>query len=109
MISKHYEKKEEKIVIDEEKKRLIVDKKETYEDDNECTCSCRDLWNCIKSCCDNTYICIRTVVISIKKCVSACFGYFCFPIKERFCNCCDNIDRDLNPYKNPHYNPYDHL
>ena len=41
--------------------------------------------------------------------ISNCFGFCCYPIKERLNNCCDGCDTDLNPYKNPNFNPYDHL
>lgn len=41
--------------------------------------------------------------------ITGCFAFCCYPIKERCSTCFDNCDTDLNPYKNPNYNPYDYL
>jgi hypothetical protein len=103
------QRKTEKEIEKEEKERLI---KETQREEGEeecCQCSFKEAWRSYKTCLEFTYITIRKFCIAVKNAIYNCTGACCFPIKERFCNCCDNIDRDLNPYKNPYYNPYDHL
>ena len=104
----------DRIIIEKEERELLIDDrrkekvKDAYDED-ECECDCRKIWKGYKSCLDFTYIGIRNCFISVRNGIYCCIGGCCFPIKERFCNCCDNIDKELNPYKDPHYNPYDYL
>lgn len=117
-MSKHMQKRhqKERVILDDENRRLIkereIDEEEECEHDSDDCCEGYDSkknWKGYKSCVEFTYLSTCQCLKFIKKSISNCIGFFCFPIKERLCNCCDDIDKDLNPYKNPNYNPYDHL
>ena len=103
----------DRLVLEKEEKEKLIKETQaedaTLNEDECCQCSFKEAWKSYKTCLEFTYITIRKVCIAVKNAIYNCVGACCFPIKERFCNCCDNIDRDLNPYKNPNYNPYDHL
>ena len=80
--------------------------KDEEEDDGY---SCSKCWNgycgCIVWCCKGIYNCC----VGIKNCFVSCCSFCWYPCKERCCNCCDNCDKDLHPYKDPQHNPYDYL
>ncbi len=101
----------EKIIFEREEKERLIDEKETVhiEQDEEASCSCKKTMRGINSCVNSIFMGIYSCFRFIIKGIYSCFGVCCFPIKERCCNCCDNIDTDLNPYKNPNYNPYDFI
>jgi|LauGreDrversion4_2_1035121.scaffolds.fasta_scaffold1651177_2 hypothetical protein len=101
-------KHKEKIFIDREEKVTLIEERETISENNEIIPSQNCCTRC-KGCLDSTFIGVRFCYISIRNAICNCFGTCFFPIKERCCNCCDDIDKNLNPYKNPTYNPYDHL
>jgi hypothetical protein len=79
------------------------------EDDEGCKCNCRKCWKDYKGCMSFSWLatiaCFKFLGNGVNRCVGAC----CYPIKERCYNSCDKCDGDLNPYKNPNYNPYDNL
>ncbi len=112
MIKKHknikHEKEEEITLLkrtkekDEIEEDIIIEK----EDDRNC---CEKLWDGYRGCIHGIYKCIYSVCVGVKNCLYNCCGCCCYPIKERFNTCCENVDQDLNPYKNPNYNPYDKL
>lgn len=52
---------------------------------------------------------IKAIYNFITKGIGGCFGVCYYPVKERIAKQCDEADRDLNPYKDPNYNPYDYL
>ena len=111
-MSKHKEKRHEKeriIIENDENKRLIKEREVDEEEECEHDDDCKKNWSGYKACVEFTYLSTCSCLSCIINGIARCIGFFCFPIKERFCNCCDDIDRDLNPYKNPNYNPYDHL
>jgi hypothetical protein len=102
--------------IDEEERQNLVKREEKGQDQIEedeeeycCNCSYKKIWKGYKACLEFTAISIVTTLISIKNCICNCLGCCFFPIKERICQHCDDVDKDLNPYKNPNYNPYDYL
>jgi hypothetical protein len=110
---RHRKAERERFIVEKEETKRLIDEKEIVKEDlsfheDEC-CSCREAWKAYKSCLELSYIGTRKFCISVKNAIYNCFGACCFPIKERCCNCCDEIDKDLNPYKNPNYNPYDYL
>jgi hypothetical protein len=115
MVKKNLHTKDEervRLVKREQNSETIIEKdniEETDYSEEECTCSCRKTWKCCKSGIEYVCLTLLSVITGVRKCISSCIGCFCYPIKERCCNCCDNVDRDLNPYKNPNWDPYDHL
>lgn len=95
---------------EEEKKRLVISEHTAEGEEEEgCNCSCKKMWKGYKGCIEFTFFGIYSGFRCFFNSIYLCCGFFFFPIKERFCNCCDNVDKDLNPYKDPNYNPYDYL
>ena len=102
--------RERKNFIEKEEKQTLIEEREIItEIKEEQGCSCKECCSGYKACLDSTFLGTRACIITVRKAICACLGTCFFPIKERCCNCCDDIDKDLNPYKNPNYNPYDHL
>lgn len=101
--------REKNLVDREAKETLIKERESTSETEDDSSCTCKDCTNGYKSCLFSTFINYRICVSNVKKTIYSCIGGCFYPIKERCCNCCDNVDRDLNPYKDANYNPYDHL
>jgi hypothetical protein len=112
----------------EEKKRLLKEKKQkskgiekhifkdednnsdtTEKEDEGCKCECRKMWKDYKGCVSFSWLATVAFFRFLGRGVNRCFGACCYPIKERCYNSCDKCDGDLNPYKNPNYNPYDNL
>lgn len=52
---------------------------------------------------------LKTIFSFFGRGVNGCCGVCCYPVKERLANNCEQVDRELNPYKDPNYNPYDYL
>jgi hypothetical protein len=103
-------KHKEKIYIDREEKQTLIEERETITEYKETTSfSFQNCCSCYKGFLDCTFIGVRICFISVRNAICSCLGTCFFPIKERCCNCCDDVDKNLNPYKNPTYNPYDHL
>jgi hypothetical protein len=106
----------------EEKVRLIThtegDKIEEVEEDaevskmeNETGCSYywKKVWRGYVACIEATITGVYSCLVGTKNGICNCLGCIFYPIKQRLCDCCDDVDKDLNPFKNPNYNPYDHL
>lgn len=110
-----YEKEEKvKLITNTEENERIDEVDEEYEEtklENETACShcCRKFWGGYKACLEATIIGVYKCIIGVKNGICNCLGCIFYPIKQRFCDCCDDVDKDLNPFKNPNYNPYDHL
>jgi hypothetical protein len=98
-----------RLIKNEEKNGEVDGNLETVQEEEVCDCSCKKMWKSYKSCIEFSCLGFFALCTCFKKTLYNCCGFCFFPIKERFSTCCDNVDTDLNPYKNPNYNPYDHL
>lgn len=110
-----YEKEEKVKLIKRTEEDEIIDEVDEYEDDNNrekqsgCAYCCKKMWIGYIACLEGSIMGVYNCIVGIKNGICNCLGCLCYPIKQRFCDCCEDVDKDLNPFKNPNYNPYDHL
>ncbi len=108
-----YEKEEKvKLIKHTEGDEIIeeVEEKETTPENESASAGCcKKAWLVYVSCLEASIMGVYNCIVGIKNGICSCLGCLCYPIKQRFCDCCEDVDKDLNPYKNPNYNPYDHI
>jgi hypothetical protein len=107
-------KKQEKAKLKEKKKfeNMIFKEEEkdsSSDEENKGKCSCTKCCQDYRGCVSLSCMAGIAFFAFIGSTLHRCFGACCYPIKERCIGSCDGCDRELNPYKDQNYNPYDHL
>ena len=102
--------------MSDEQEKLNKEGNDNKGNDNKGDDDEEDDKGCCTKCCDAYCGCIMCIgkaiyncCLAIKNCCVACNSAWWYPCKERCCNCCDNCDKDMHPYKDPHHNPYDYI
>ena len=85
------------------------DKHLTSDEDGESKCTCKQCCNNYKSCISFSWLATVAFFTFIGSTIHRCIGDCCYPIKERCIDSCNKCDGELNPYKDPNYNPYDNM
>ncbi|KAL4491838.1 hypothetical protein ABPG72_006093 [Tetrahymena utriculariae] len=88
-----------------DKEKKPINKKEGEEgaeggeDEEEQKGCCAVFCEYIAACCAATY----KVIVFVCRAVRDCLAFVWYPCKERCCNCIDDCDKKMNPWKDASY------